>query len=127
MKRVRTVTSGDEQLLQQIHRRNRVVLAVLLLLSLPLQNQGVTLGVAAGGLVAIGAFYWMGRTLRQTLRETDGGAARRYQIRYVLRLVALAALLFLLVAVVRIDPIGLVVGLSVVIISIFWSVIQRSF
>ncbi|PLX92577.1 MAG: hypothetical protein C0621_09075 [Desulfuromonas sp.] len=127
MKKARTVTRGDEQLLQQIHRRNRVVLGLLLLLSLPLQNQGVTLGVAAGGAVAIGAFYWMGRTLRQTLRETDGGAARRYQMRYVLRLVALAAVLFVLVAVVRVDPIGLTVGLSVVIISILWSIIQRSF
>jgi hypothetical protein len=51
------VTDQDDQLLETLARRNWQILAAFLLLSLFWGSRTVSLGVLAGGLVAIGAFY----------------------------------------------------------------------
>ena len=117
---------GDEQLLQTLARRNWLILAGLLLLSLFWRSRTVSLGVFAGGLVAIIGYRWLHLSLERMLARPDQRAARRFQSGYIVRLAALAASLYLLIAVVRVHPVGLAVGLSVVVLNIVWATIQRS-
>ena len=123
--RVGAVTGEIERLPAQLARRNWLVLAVLLVCSLLFADSGLSLGVLAGGLVAIGAFSWMQRSLRKLLEQPDGGSRSRFQIGYLLRLVALGCCLAVLVAIVKVDPLGLVIGLSVVVINLIGLTIQR--
>ena len=115
-----------EQLPATLHRRNWVILGVLLIASLPFANWPVTCGILAGGLVAIAGFAWLQRSLRRLLTDQAYGARARYQFGYVARLVVLAGVLALLIAVVKIHPVGLAIGLSVVVVNLLWLTFQRA-
>lgn len=115
-----------EQLPASLHRRNWWILAVLLAVSLPFANWPFTAGILAGGLVVIGGFAWLQRSLRRLLSEPGTGARARYQFGYVIRLIMLAGVLALLIAVVKIHPVGLAIGLSVVVINLLWLTLQRA-
>lgn len=119
-------TDPIEQLPEQLARRNWIILALLLAASLPFGNISLSLGILAGGLTAIGGFHWLRRALTRLLQQPTDGARFRYQFGYLVRLLALAALLAVLVAVVRVHPLGLIIGLSVVVINLFWMTAQRA-
>lgn len=116
-----------EQLPAQMARRNWLILTLLLLGSLPFGNLKLSIGILVGGLVAIGGFLWMRRSLTQLLEQPTGGARFRYQFGYIIRLAALAIILAVLIAVVKIHAFGLIIGLSVVVINLFWITAQRAF
>jgi len=109
-----------------LHRRSWLILAVLLIGSLPFRNPAFSFGILCGGMVSIGGFLWLRRALRQLLAEPGPGAKARYQFGYLVRLVTLAIVLAVLIAVLKIHTVGLVIGLSVVVINLFWTTIQHS-
>lgn len=117
----------DEQLLGDIARRNWVVLTGLVLLSLLWRSAAVTLGVLSGGLVAIGGYLWLHYSLKKVIATPSRHSARSFKISYIVRLGSLAAVLLLLIAVARVNPLGLAAGLSVVVINILWTTLKRSF
>ncbi|MDT8442202.1 MAG: ATP synthase subunit I [Desulfuromonadales bacterium] len=118
-------TAPLEQLPATLNRRNWSILALLLLASLPFARPALTVGILAGGLVAVAGFAWMQRSLRRLLAEPGAGGRFRFQFGYLIRLVALAVCLGLLIAVVRVDPLGLIIGLSVVVINLLILTIER--
>lgn len=115
-----------EQLPAALSRRNWLILLVLLAVSLPFANWPITAGILGGGLVAIIGFAWLQRSLKRLLADPAHGARARYQFGYVVRLLGLAVVLALLIAVVKIHPVGLAIGLSVVVINLLWLTIQRA-
>lgn len=115
-----------EQLPAMLHRRNWLILAVLLLFSLPFADWPFTAGILAGGVVAIAGFAWLQRSLCRLLSEPAAGSRVRYQFGYVTRLIVLGGILALLIAVVKIHPVGLAIGLSVVVINLLWLTLQRA-
>ncbi len=121
------MSDADAQLLGDLARRNWIILAALTLGSLPWWSMEVTFGVVGGGLVAIGGYHWLHRSLRQLLEAPQTGGGRKFQFGYIIRLGSLAAALLLLITVVRVNPVGLAIGLSVVVINIGWTTIKRSF
>ncbi len=121
------MTNKDDQLLVEMARRNWYILALLVLASLLWRSIAVTQGVLAGGLVAIIAYGWLYRSLVKALANPDKRAARGFQMTYFVRLAAVAAALFLLIAKGGVHPVALSVGLSVVVINIFWATFRRLF
>jgi len=120
------VTDRDDQLLGEIARRNWILLAILVLLSLFWQSAPVTLGVLAGGLLAICGYLWLHHSLKRVLAEPSRHSARNFKVSYFVRLGSLAAALLLLIVVAKVNPLGLAVGLSVVVINILWTTLKRS-
>lgn len=116
---------SDEALPWQLARRNLIVFAVLLLFSLFWQSLDVFLGVLCGGAVALLSFHWMQFSLIKMFVQLDSGSARRFQSSYLLRLATVAAALYFCVAVLRVNPLALAAGLSVVVVSLFWTTIAR--
>lgn len=114
-----------EALPARLHRRSWLILGLLLIASLFFRDTAFTLGILCGGLVSIGGFLWLRRALRQLLDEAGTGSKARYQFGYLVRLLALAILLATLVAVVKVHPVGLIIGLSVTVINLFWTMIQQ--
>ena len=119
------MTDRDEQLPGNIARLGWIILGVLFLLSLLLRSRSVTFGVLGGGLTALLGYHWLHLNLVRTLGQPDGQAARRFQFGFIIRLGTLACILYLLVAVFRVHPFGLAAGLSVVVLSIFWTTFRR--
>ena len=114
-----------ETLPARLHRRSWFILGCLLLASLFLRDTEFTLGILSGGLVSIGGFLWLRRALGRLLDEAGPGSKAGYQFGYLVRLLVLALVLAFLVAVVKIHPVGLVIGLSVTVINLFWTMIQH--
>jgi len=115
-----------ERLPASLARRNWLILAILLAGSLLFGNREVTAGILAGGLLAIASFSWLKRSLDRMLIEPGRGARGRYQFGALLRLLAIGSILALLIALVKIHPVGLAIGLAVVVINLLWLTIQRT-
>ncbi|MEJ2200068.1 MAG: ATP synthase subunit I [Desulfuromonadaceae bacterium] len=121
------MANQDEQLLRALSRRNWIILAVFLLVSLWWRSPAVTLGVLSGGLVVILGYYWRYNALCKLLGAPSQFAAKRFQLGYYIRLVALGSALFLLITQAQIDLIALAVGLSVVLVNVLGTTLKRLF
>lgn len=80
-------------------------------------NQAVS--VAVGGLIAIANFKLLQRTILGVLKPDHAGSPMAsILIKYYLRFIATCVVLFLLVKFEVVKPLGLLVGLSVIILSV---------
>jgi hypothetical protein len=80
------------------------------------------LSVVVGGAIALANFRLLQRNIRRTLRPARAGSrgvVGAALARYYLRFLATAVVIFLLIRQGLVEPLGLLIGLSVVIISIF--------
>jgi hypothetical protein len=87
--------------------------------SMILMSMNFTLGVVLGGLISILNFYWRQRDLMKVFSQgislkTKSSVMFRYYIRFALT----AVILFLIITRTPADVIGLVAGLSIVVINI---------
>lgn len=118
---------NENLLLGELARRNWIILVVLILLSLLFRNKELTLGIVSGGLTAVCCYQWLHCSLVKALSEQGQPAVNGFQISYALRLGALVVMLLLLVAVVKVNPLGLIIGLSVVVINIMLTTVKYAF
>ena len=84
------------------------------------------LSVVVGGVIALINYRLLQRTVcRALLPKEKEGVLRKVLTKYYLRFIATAVLLFFLVRQGAVEPLGLLVGLSVVVVTIFaWGVRQ---
>jgi len=75
-------------------------------------------GVIAGGLAAIANCHWLYRILQRAMGLPAQQAVRFAQARYALRLAILAIIVSILIIYLKINIFGLLLGLSVVVITI---------
>ena len=121
------MSEDDQNLLAEMARRNWIILALLLAGSALARNPDFSVGILCGGLTAVAGYQWLHSALVKALQRSETGTVRSFQVGYVFRLLALAVVLGLLIAVVRVNIVGLVIGLSVVVINIFWTTVKRIF
>ena len=76
------------------------------------------LSLFAGGVLATANFVWIRRGLEAALRTLPGNASRFALIRFFLRLAIMALLLYVLIVNLGADIIGLLLGLSVLVVNI---------
>lgn len=105
-----------------------VILALLLLLGWGWRGAGFAGGILVGGGLAIINFHVMARILLGALakrwpseaaaREAGRQAAVYMTLKYVLRFVALAVILFLIVKYNWVDVFGLLLGLSTIVLTL---------
>lgn len=121
------MTDQDAGLATALARRNWVILALMVVVSLLWRSPPVTLGVLGGGLVIAINYHWMGRSLTRLLDDPRRAPQRKIftGINYLLRLVVMGLAIYLLVAQVKVHPIGLAVGLSLYVVNLIYSTIRR--
>jgi ABC-type multidrug transport system permease subunit len=98
---------------------NWVLLGVMVAASLLFGSYRFACGVLAGGLIAIVNCYWLYSILQRTMLLPVKKAVRFAQTRYVIRLVLIAVVVSVLIVHYGIDVFGLLLGLSVLVITIF--------
>jgi hypothetical protein len=99
---------------------NWIILMVLGSASFFLMSPLFTLGVILGGLIIIANFKLLQHTIRSAF--ASGGALKTNKVsiigKYYFRLAIMGIIIYILVTNGWVDPIGLVIGLSIVVFSI---------
>ena len=105
---------------KDLKRINWAVLLVLSSISYFVMDRSQTAGVILGGLIIIVNFGILQHTIRRAF--SSDGATRRSKMsiiaKYYLRILALGAIIYCLITRGLVDPVGLAVGLSTVMLSI---------
>jgi ATP synthase I chain len=112
-----------DPLQKKIEIANWIVLAILFIVSLIFTPFEFYLGVLLGGFISILNFYWMERGLRGIFTNTAGNVKGNVMVKYYIRLVLTAIVLYFLIANGTVNVIGLLIGLSVVVINIIITLI----
>jgi len=109
-----------EKLQNILRKLNWVVLLILSSFGYFIMSPFWTAGVISGGLVAIANFSVLQHTVRRAFSPEGIHQGARFSIvgKYYLRLLALGVIIYVLITRGWIDPVGLVVGLSTVMVSI---------
>lgn len=97
---------------------NWVILVILVLLSWLFMSPRFTLGVILGSLISIINFHWLHRDLRKVFSNLTGSVKGRIMFKYYIRLAVTAVILYFIVSREVVDVVGLIAGLSVVVINI---------
>ncbi len=111
----------NEQALKRIERTTLVLVCCATLVSLLLWDRAVFLGVGLGGGLAALNFLALRRLMAALFRGADGRPQRQAVMGVLLTLKfgVLAGSIFLVIRFLPVDPVALMVGISVVVLSIF--------
>lgn len=121
------MTGSDDRLPAELARRNWIILAVLVLLSLGWRSWPVTAGVAAGGLVVCLNYHFLGRSLTRLLLEQEASARGKWTSarNTLVRLVLTLAVIYVLLVHTAIHPLAFGAGLSVYVLNLLLTTLRR--
>jgi len=105
---------------------NWVLLGILLILSFLFLSGRFTLGVLLGGLISIANFYWLSRDLRGSFMKHADRAKPFMMVKYYIRFIVTGIVLFVVITKTPADILGLLIGLSLVVINIIVTVISAN-
>ena len=108
----------QQRILEFVTRCNWFLFAVgsaLALINLPLM---FAMGVVAGSLIVTLNFHMLSRTLKKSFTPDHLSSRNVILAKYYIRFVVSGFLIFLLISRHVVDPLGLLLGLSVVVVSI---------
>jgi hypothetical protein len=111
-----------DPLLRKIELSNWIILFIILIPSLFFAPYKFSLGIVLGGFICILNFHWMEKGLRGLFQKT-GNVKGPVLIKYYIRLVITGVVLFFLIRFETVNVIGLLIGLSVVVINIMITMI----
>ena len=114
-----------DPLQRRIELANWIILTVIFIPAAIFAPFKFALGVLMGGFISIVNFYWMDRSLRSAFEKNTGNIKGLVVGKYFLRLALTAIVLYFLIAYKTVNVIGLLIGLSVVMINIIVMVITN--
>lgn len=114
---------AKDPLQKRLEISNWIILAILFILSFIFAPTKFYLGVLLGGFISILNFYGMELGLRNLFKNPAGNVQRPTMIKYYIRLALTAVVLFFLISADTVNIIGLILGLSVVVINIIFTTI----
>jgi len=112
-----------DPLQKKLEVRNWIGLGVLLILSHVFMSLNFTLGVLLGGLISIANYYWLYLSLRKAFQQLSDSTKTAVMVKYYIRFALTGVVLYFVITQTSADVIGLLVGLSVVVINIIVSAV----
>lgn len=110
--------SGKDPVQKRIELIALAIWATLCAVSMPLFGTGFALGVLLGGAVCMANYLWLYRHARTAVLKTAKQGASFMIKRYVLRIAVTGAVLYVFIAHLHVDILGLLLGLSVIMLGI---------
>jgi len=111
-------------LLKRLERRNWIILAAMLTLSLPFLSFQFSLGIVTGGVLSILSFQWLYRILKRAIVKPAGLAKATVILWYYVRLSSIGIVLYIVISNRMVDLIALIIGLSIVVLNIIFTTIK---
>lgn len=112
---------------KKIEISNWIVLGVFLVLSLPFMPARFCFGLLLGGLISIVNFHWLDRDLRSVFHLLAEGSRSSIFFKYFIRFVVTAVVLYFIISADIADVVGLLLGLSLVMINIVFTVVMAAY
>jgi predicted neutral ceramidase superfamily lipid hydrolase len=108
----------QQRLLTFILRANWILLALAAAVGHFTAPSDVTLGIVAGGLIVSVNFHLLYRTLKKSLTPPHLASPNIVLVKYYIRFILSGLIILFLIAGDYVNPLGMFVGLSVVVASI---------
>ena len=115
--------------LQDIKTFNWVILFILSALSGVFMEVQFTLGVILGGLIIIANFSLLHHTMRSAFSDQSAMKGKKMVlvVKFYFRLAIMGLIIYILITEAWVNPLGLAVGLSIVVLSILNFGIRAAF
>lgn len=111
----------QERILKCVTLTNWILFFVLTVAGFLFFAKSFALGIFFGGLIVTVNFHLLGRSLKKALTPPHLSSHRVAMVKYYIRFVISGLIIFVLIAKHIVDPLGLFVGLSLVVASIFFA------
>ncbi len=108
----------QQRLLNFITRANWILLFTVSILGFVLLPLDFAQGILFGGLIVSINFHLLSRTLKSALTPPHLSSLSNVLAKYYLRFIVSGFIIFMLISGHYVDPLGLFIGLSVVVVSI---------
>ena len=108
----------QQRIIKFVTRSNWILFGVASILGFALFSPHVALGILCGGLLVTVNFHLLAKTLKKALTPPHLASHNLVLAKYYLRFLVSGFVIFLLIAGHIVHPVGLVIGLSVVVFSI---------
>jgi len=102
---------------------NWVVLGIFSIVSFLFMSGMFAMGVLLGGLISIVNFRWLSRDLGIVFLKHADRAKPFIIAKYYIRIIVMGIVLFFVITSMQVDVLGLLLGLSVVVINIILTVV----
>ena len=110
--------TGKDPLQQRLEIANWVVLAVFVIAGALIFSLKFTLGVLLGGLISIVNYHWLCWDVKKVFAHLTDRAKSRIMFKYYIRFGITAVALYFIVSSGIVEVVGLLIGLSTVIVNI---------
>ena len=107
----------EKRLIRFITRTNWVLLVLAGITGFTLTTPAFAKGVVFGGLIVTINFHLLARTLNRSLKPPHLASPNVILAKYYIRFITSGVIIFFLITQKVVNPVGLVVGLSVVVAS----------
>ena len=108
----------QQRILKFVTRANWILLFAASILGFALLPPDVARGILFGGLIVTVNFHLLSRTLKTALAPPHLSSLSSVLAKYYLRFIVSGFIIFVLISGHYVDPLGLFIGLSVVVVSI---------
>lgn len=108
----------QQRIIKFVTRSNWVLFGVASILGFVLFSRHFALGIFCGGLLVTLNFHLLAKTLRKALTPPHLASHNLVLAKYYLRFLVSGFIIFLLIASHMVHPLGLIIGLSIVVFSI---------
>ena len=112
-----------DPLQKKIEITNWIIMGILLMLSFFFMPYRFTLGMVLGGFISIVNFHWLDRDLRKVFSRLSERAGSFVMVKYFIRITVTAVVLYFIISADIVDIIGLLIGLSTVVITMVFTAI----
>jgi len=107
-----------DPLQKRLELTNWIILGILTLISFFFMPGKFALGMLLGGFISIVNFHWLVRDLRKAFRSISEKSNSAVMFKYYIRFAVTAIALYFIITGDIVDIIGLLIGLSTVVIAI---------
>jgi ATP synthase I chain len=115
----------QERLVKFVTRANWVLFFIAGLTGLFFMPPDFALGIICGGLIVTINFHLLYRTLKKAFKPPHLASVRVILGKYYMRFIASGILIFILISKHFVNPLGLFIGLSVVVVSIIIATVRE--
>ncbi len=115
----------QQRILKIVSYANWYILLAACMIGFVFFSPKVGLGIAAGGLVVTINFHLLAKTLKKALTPPHIASVSGVIVKYYIRFVITAIIIFALIWSKQVDPVGLIAGLSVVVASMFLATLNE--
>jgi hypothetical protein len=112
-----------DPLQKKIEMTNWIIMGILLMLSFFFMPYRFTLGMVLGGFISIVNFHWLDRDLRKVFSKLSERSGSFVMVKYFIRITVTAVVLYFIISADIVDIIGLLIGLSTVVITMVFTAI----